>query len=78
VPLLAEVVDAVVGIDTHRDVHEAEVAAPSGAALAQLQVPNSDAGFARLVAGIRANAPGPRVVVAVEGTRSYALGCHVR
>jgi transposase len=74
VPLLAEVVDAVVGVDTHRDVHEAEVAAPSGAVLAQLQVPNSDAGFARLIAWIRASAPGPRVVVAVEGTRSYGIG----
>ena len=73
-PLLAEVVDAVVGVDTHRDVHEAELAAPSGAVVAQLQVPNSDAGFVRLIAWIRANASGPHVVVAVEGTRSYGIG----
>ncbi len=57
-PLLADVVDAVVGVDTHRDVHEAEVAVPSGAVVAQLQVPNSDAGFARLIVWIRASAPG--------------------
>ncbi len=32
--MLGEVVDAVVGVDTHRDVHEAELAAPtSGSAV---------------------------------------------
>ena len=29
--MLAELVDAVVGVDTHRDTHEAEIALPSGA-----------------------------------------------
>src|SRR5664279_865155 len=72
--MLAEVVDAVVGVDTHRDVHEAELAAPSGAVIAQLQVANSSAGFAQLLAWIGEHAPGPRVVVAVEGTRSYGIG----
>jgi transposase len=28
-PMLAEVVDAVVGVDTHRDTHEAEIALPT-------------------------------------------------
>ncbi len=72
--VLAEVVDAVVGIDTHRDVHEAELTAPSGAVIAQLQVPNSDAGFVRLISWIEANAPGSELVVSVEGTRSYGIG----
>ena len=72
--MLAEVVDAVVGVDTHRDVHSAELAAPSGAVIAQLQVANSSAGFAQLLAWIGEHAPGPRVVVAVEGTRSYGIG----
>ena len=72
--MLAEVVDAVVGVDTHRDVHEAELAAPNGSLLARLQIANDSAGFARLLAWILEHAPGPRVVVAVEGTRSYGIG----
>jgi len=72
--MLAEVVDAVVGVDTHRDVHEAELAAPSGSLIAQVQVSNDSAGFAQLLAWISENSPGPRVVVAVEGTRSYGIG----
>ena len=28
--MLAEVVDAVIGIDTHRDSHEVEIAVPAG------------------------------------------------
>jgi transposase len=72
--MVAEVVDAVVGIDTHRDVHEAELAAPNGALLSRLQVPNSSAGFAQLLSWINKSAPGPKVLVAVEGTRSYGIG----
>jgi transposase len=72
--MLAEVVDAVVGVDTHRDVHEAELAAPNGSLIARLQVANDSAGFAQLLAWIVEHAPGPRVVVAVEGTRSYGIG----
>jgi hypothetical protein len=33
-PMLAEVVDAVVGGDTHRDTHALELTAPSGATIA--------------------------------------------
>lgn len=72
--MLAEVVDAVVGVDTHRDVHEAELAAPSGSLIGRLQVPNDTAGFARLIVWVAENTPGPRVVFAVEGTRSYGIG----
>jgi hypothetical protein len=65
-PMVAEVVDAVVGVDTHRDMHEAELAAPNGALLSRLQVPNSSAGFAQLLSWINKRAPGPKVIVAVE------------
>ena len=34
VPMLAELVDAVVGVDTHRDTHEVEIALPNGAPIA--------------------------------------------
>ena len=33
-PMLAELVDAVVGIDTHRDTHQVEIALPTGAPIA--------------------------------------------
>jgi transposase len=72
--MLAELVDAVIGIDTHRDHHEAEIADPLGRALAVLRVANDSAGFAELIAVIARAAPGPRVVACVEGTRSYGIG----
>lgn len=73
-PMLAEVVDAVVGVDTHRDTHEAEIAYPTGAPIAVLSVSNDGTGYAELLAWIVDHAPGPRVVVAIEGTRSYGVG----
>ena len=36
--MLAELVDAVVGVDTHRDTHEAEIALPSGAPIRTLKI----------------------------------------
>ena len=72
--MLAEVVDAVIGVDTHRDTHEAELAIPTGAVIARVQVANDTAGFTRLIEWIAEHAPGPRIVAAVEGTRSYGIG----
>ena len=73
-PMLAEVVDAVVGVDTHRDTHVAELAGPTGAVIACIGVDNDSAGFTRLIGWIAEHAPGPFVVAAVEGTRSYGIG----
>src|ERR1700712_2239454 len=73
-PMLADRVDAVVGVDTHRDTHEAEIAEPTGAPIATQVISNHTSGYAELVAWIVDHAPGPRVVVAVEGTRSYGAG----
>ncbi len=72
--MLAETVDAVIGIDTHRDHHEAEIADPLGRPVAVLRISNDDAGFADLIAVIAERAPGPRVIACVEGTRSYGIG----
>jgi transposase len=72
--MLAEVVDAVIGIDTHRDSHEVEIADPAGKPVAALRIGNDSAGFAQLLAAIAELAPGPRVAVCVEGTRGYGLG----
>ncbi len=73
-PMVAEVVDAVVGGDTHRDTHTLEITGPSGAALAVLTIDNDEAGYAEAVAWIAAHAPGGRVLIGLEGTRSYGIG----
>jgi len=72
--MLAEVIDAVIGIDTHRDRHEVEIADPAGKPITTMQVGNDSGGFARLLAAIAQVAPGPRVAVCIEGTRSYGIG----
>ena len=38
--MLAELVDAVVGVDTHRDTHQVEIALPSGAPIACTTISN--------------------------------------
>jgi transposase len=72
--MLAETVDAVIGIDTHRDSHEVEIADAAGKPLAVLRIGNDSAGFTRLLAAIGEVAPGPRVAVCMEGSRSYGIG----
>ena len=73
-PVLAELVGAVVGVDTHRDTHQAEIAHPTGAPIATITISNDGSGYARLLAWIVEHAPGPRVAVSIEGTRSYGTG----
>jgi transposase len=74
VPMLAELVDAVVGVDTHRDTHEVEIALPTGTPIGTRKISNTSSGFADLLAWIGDRAPGPRVVVSIEGTRSFGVG----
>jgi hypothetical protein len=71
VAILAELVDAVVGVDTHRDSHEVEIALPTGAPIATTRISNDSAGFTSLLGWITEHTPGPRLAVAIEGTRSY-------
>ena len=72
--MLAECVDAVVGVDTHRDTHEVEIASPAGTPIATITISNDSAGYAELLAWIFQHAPGPRLAVSIEGTRSYGAG----
>ncbi len=72
--MLADVVDAVVGGDTHRDTHALELTTPTGVTIATLSISNDERGFADALAWIAEHAPGPRIVVALEGTRSYGIG----
>jgi transposase len=72
--MLAETVDAVIGIDTHRDTHEVEIADPVGRPIVTMRIGNDSAGFTRLLAAIAEVVPGPRVAVCMEGSRSYGIG----
>jgi len=74
VPMLADIVDAVVGVDTHRDTHQVEIALPNGAPLATTTISNDSSGYAELLAWIVDHAPGPRVALSIEGARSYGIG----
>lgn len=73
--MLAEVAGAVAGGDTHRDTHALEMLAPNGTAIEMLAISNDDDGFAEAIAWIAEHAPGPRIAVGLEGTRSMASGC---
>lgn len=73
-PILADVVDAVVGGDTHRDLHFLEMVTPAGITVTTTTISNSDAGFADALIWIVDHSPGPRVVIALEGTRGYGVG----
>jgi hypothetical protein len=58
-PCWAEVVDAVVGGDRHRDTHALELTAPSGATIATLMIGNDERGYAEAIAWVAERAPGP-------------------
>lgn len=73
-PLVAEVIDAVIGGDTHRDTHALEMTAPTGATIATIAIDNNEGGFAEALTWIAEHTPGSRVVVGLEGTRSYGVG----
>ncbi|WP_337824535.1 IS110 family transposase [Amycolatopsis sp. A1MSW2902] len=72
--MLADTIDAVIGVDTHRDTHQVEIALPASTPIATRAIPNTSTGFAQLLAWIGEHSPGPRVVASVEGTRSYGAG----
>jgi transposase len=71
--MLADQVDHVVGVDTHRDHHSAAVTDTAGAVLADTHVPADAFGYRRLLAFAREHAPGRRVW-AIEGTGSFGAG----
>ncbi|HYM97772.1 MAG TPA: IS110 family transposase [Candidatus Sulfotelmatobacter sp.] len=71
--VLAQRLDYVIGVDTHRDSHTAAVVSASGALVKSLRIETGRAGYCRLVRFVTEVAPGRRVW-AVEGTRSYGAG----
>jgi transposase len=70
---LAEQVDFVVGVDTHKHTHTFAVVTPTGGVVAQLTAAADAGGYARSVAFAREHAPGRRLW-AIEGTGSFGVG----
>ena len=69
--MLAEVVELVIGVDTHKHTHTAAVvAAATGALVDQVTVPATPAGYQQLLASQQ---PAPRVW-AIESTGGYGAG----
>jgi hypothetical protein len=60
-PMLEGQVDAVIGVDTHRDRHAAALLDPNGGVRATLEVPSDQAGHTRLLRLADEQAPGRRV-----------------
>lgn len=71
--MLADRVDAVIGVDTHKHTHTAAVVTPAGGLVDRLTVPADRPGARRMLAFARRRAPGRRAW-AVEGTGSYGAG----
>src|SRR5215211_1778832 len=72
-PMLAEQVDGVIGVDTHRDTLTAAAVTRLGGVLAHITTSADAAGYRRLVDFAHAQLPGRRCW-AVEGTGSFGAG----
>lgn len=72
-PSVAEQVDAVIGVDTHKLTHTAAVVTPSGGLVACWSGPAQARGYRDLLAFAIKRGPGRRVW-AIEGTGSFGAG----
>ena len=73
-PMLEGRVDAVIGVDTHRDSHAAALLDPNGGVRATLAVPSDRAGHARLLQLAVGKAPGRRVWATMASGWSRSIG----
>ncbi len=71
--MLAEHVDGVIGVDTHRDTLAAAAVSPIGAVLETTDAPAHGRGYRRLLDFARRHVPGRRCW-ALESTGSYGAG----
>jgi transposase len=72
--MLADTVDAVIGVDTHTDTHTACLLDHLGRQLAVVTVRADARGYRMLLAWAGQHGPGPRLAWSIEGTRSHGLG----
>ena len=70
--MVADELDVVVGVDTHKQTHTAAALRPTGAVIDHLTVPADPAGYRRLIAFGAAH--GDRRLWAVEGTGTFGAG----
>jgi len=68
------ILDAAVGGDTHRDTHYLEMLTGAGVLISRITIDNDADGYAEALAWIAEHTPGPRVLIGLEGTRSYGIG----
>jgi transposase len=73
-PTVAEVVDAVIGGDTHVDTTSLCLCSPAGAVLGELTFDNDVQGFEEAVSWVLSSVPSQRFMVGLEGTSSYGAG----
>jgi transposase len=71
--MLAEQIDFVIGVDTHKDSHTAAIVTPVGGLVAHLKSAAEAAGYTQLLAFAREHARGRRIW-AIEGTGSFGAG----
>jgi transposase len=71
--MLADQVDHVIGVDTHRDSHSAAVVSPTGGLQAQTTIRADAFGYRRLLRFAKRDAPGRRVW-AIESSGSFGAG----
>ncbi len=72
-PILADTIDGVIGVDTHRDTLTAAIVSPVGGILTQTTTSTTTQGYQQLLDVALAEVPGRRVW-AIEGTGSYGAG----
>jgi transposase len=75
-PVMAQLVDGVIGVDTHRDTLAAAAVSPVGGVLAQAAASADPTGYQALLGFARAHVPGRRCW-AIEGAGSYGAGLAV-
>jgi transposase len=74
VPILADLVDVVIGVDAHTDTHSAAMLSAAGAVLAELTVDADDAGAAVLSAWAANQVGGLSRQWVIDGARSHGIG----
>lgn len=72
--MFAEVVDLVIGGDTHKDNHYLAMVSPAGVPTSKITIADSVTGYATALRWITERAGSARVVIGLEGTRSYGIG----
>ena len=74
-PILADQVDIVIGVDSHRDAHVAAIVDPvTGAVAHDLTIVTDTDGYQQLLDWAKTHCPDAMMVWAIEGCGSYAAG----